>query len=348
MDKNVLTSHQYQEVRDGLQLFVVYKTAPTLDETKQLLPGFHSRTSRPIGNNPSTLAHILLFTDVESLEAAKVKLEADESVESVDYMGMRSARKQADVKEARQLYLRFEEPQEEGEVKELDEKMVSATVIKNNKKLYLAEYPSTAEAREAFKVLKEKIGKEGKLETVRESFGMNYQVEAQQGINRGVVVFRDVPKTATIKDVAAVFPDAISFQLFRNTFHESKYCHAAIGFDHMNKVNEILDAGPREFLGKKIFPFPAHVSLMQDVAKLGKQKSDEVIAAAKVLKEATSGPPNKKVKLEKEDDDDEEGDEEEEDDDDEDGEGEEDDDEDEEEGGEDAEEGDDDDDDESD
>jgi hypothetical protein len=50
----------------------------------------------------------------------------------------------------------------------------------------LAEYPSTAEAREAFKVLKEKVGKEGKLETVRESFGMNYQVEAQQGINRGV------------------------------------------------------------------------------------------------------------------------------------------------------------------
>jgi len=94
MDKNVTTSHQYQEVRDGLQLFVVYKTAPTLDETKQLLPGFHSRTSRPIGNNPNSLAHILLFTDVESLEAAKIKLEADESVESVDYMGMRSAKKQ--------------------------------------------------------------------------------------------------------------------------------------------------------------------------------------------------------------------------------------------------------------
>jgi hypothetical protein len=90
----VPTPHQYQEVRDGLQLFVVYKIAPTLDETKQLLPGFHSRTSRPIGNNPSALAHILLFTDVESLEAAKIKLEADESVESVDYMGMRSAKKQ--------------------------------------------------------------------------------------------------------------------------------------------------------------------------------------------------------------------------------------------------------------
>ena len=161
------------------------------------------------------------------------------------------------------------------------------------------------------------------------------------------VVFRDVPKTAKLKDVAAVFPDAISFQVFRNTFHESKYCHAAIGFDHMNKANEVLDAGPREFLGKKIFPFPAHISLMQDVAKLGKQKSDEVVAAAKLLKEATSGPPNKKVKLEKEDDDDdddEEGDEEEDDDEEEDGEGEEDDD-DEEEGGEDAEEGDDDDDD---
>ena len=158
IDKNVTTSHQYQEVKDGLQLFVVYKIAPTLDETKQLLPGFHSRTSRPLGSNPSALAHILLFTDLESLEAAKIKLEADESVESVDYMGMRSARKQviyfihafiysfsyyiisllflqADVKEARQLFLRFEEPREEGEVKELDEKIVSATVVNNNKKM---------------------------------------------------------------------------------------------------------------------------------------------------------------------------------------------------------------------
>ena len=42
---------------------------------------------------------------------------------------------QADVKEARQLFLRFEEPREEGEVKELDEKIVSATVVNNNKKM---------------------------------------------------------------------------------------------------------------------------------------------------------------------------------------------------------------------
>lgn len=346
MDKTVTTSHQYQEVRDGLQLFVIYKNAPTLEDTKQNLNGFHSRTSRPVGKDPGTLAHILLFTDVESLEAAKTKLEVDDNVESVDYMGMRSAKKQPDVKETRQLYLRFEEPLEEAEVKELDEKIVSVTVIKNNKKLYLAEYPSLAEAREAFKVLKEKVGQESKLEAVRESFGMNFQVEAQQGINRGMVVFRDVPKTTTLKDIAAVFPDAISFQLFRNTFHESKYCHAAIGFDHMNKVNDILDAGPREFLGKKIYPFPAHASLLQDVGKLGKQKSEEVVAAAKVLKEATSGPPNKKVKLEKEDEDDEGDDEEDDEDGDGEGEGEEDDDDDdEEEGGDDAEGGDDDEDD---
>jgi len=250
----------------------------------------------------------------------------------VDYMGMRSNKKQADVKETRQLYLRFDGPREEADVRELDDKIVSVTVVKNNHKLYLAEYPTLAEAREGLTRLKELIGKDKGLEDARESFGMNYQLEAQQGINRGMVVFRDMPKTVTLKDAAAVWPDAVSFQLFKNTFHESKYCHAAIGFNHMNQVNAVLDRGIFEFLGKKIYPFPAHSSLLMDVAKLGKQKSEETVAAAKLVSETTA-PPSKKIKLEKgddEDDDDEEGDDEEDD-----GDEEEDDDEAEDEDGED-------------
>lgn len=107
-----------------------------------------------------------------------------------------------------------------------------------------------------------------------------------------------MPKTVTLKDAAAVWPDAVSFQLFKNTFHESKYCHAAIGFNHMNQVNAVLDRGIFEFLGKKIYPFPAHSSLLMDVAKLGKQKSEETVAAAKLVSETTA-PPSKKIKLEK-------------------------------------------------
>lgn len=84
----------FREVQDGLQLWVVYKNVPTLEETGKELPGFHSRSTRPTGKDSTSTAHILLFTDVESLEAAKLKLDKDSNVESTDYMGLRSAKKQ--------------------------------------------------------------------------------------------------------------------------------------------------------------------------------------------------------------------------------------------------------------
>ena len=82
-----------REIPDGLQLWVVYKKVPTLEEAEQL-QNFHSWGTRSTGNHSLPTAHILLFKDVESLEAAKVKLDQDPDVELTDYMGMRSARKQ--------------------------------------------------------------------------------------------------------------------------------------------------------------------------------------------------------------------------------------------------------------
>ena len=88
------TEPVFREIQDGLQLWVIYKKVPTLEETTKQYPGFHSRSTRPTGKDSSSTAHILLFTDIESLEAAKVKLDKDDNVESTDYMGFRSAKKQ--------------------------------------------------------------------------------------------------------------------------------------------------------------------------------------------------------------------------------------------------------------
>ena len=83
----------FKEIQDGLQLLVISKKAPTLEETKRQLRNFHSRIRRPTGKDSTSTAHVLLFTDVESLEAAKVKLDQNPNVEATDYMGMKSAKK---------------------------------------------------------------------------------------------------------------------------------------------------------------------------------------------------------------------------------------------------------------
>ena len=79
---------QGNEIQDGLQLSVVYKTVPSLEDSQKSLSGLHSIDSK---SSRDDVAHILLFTSLESLEAAKVKLDSDKNVKSTDYMGMRSA-----------------------------------------------------------------------------------------------------------------------------------------------------------------------------------------------------------------------------------------------------------------
>jgi len=84
----------FREIEDGLQLLVITKNFPTMEETKQLLPNVHSRIRRPTGKYSTSTAHVLLFTNLESLEAGKIKLDKDPNVEATDYVGRRSAKKQ--------------------------------------------------------------------------------------------------------------------------------------------------------------------------------------------------------------------------------------------------------------
>merc|ERR1712137_611172 len=337
----------YREIQDGLQLWVLYKNAPSVEDTKEQIPGFHSRHTRPTGAGADTVAHILLFTDIESLEAAKVKLSEDENVESIDYMGIRSAKKQPNAIENRQLYLKFDAKKEEEAIKEIDERIESVEFMKEPTNCLVA-LKSPEDAKAALQTLLSKVGENGLLH-VRESFGMKYQAAAMAGIQRNQLVLRDVPKTVSIKDLAEVFPDCNSFTLYSKTFHESKYCHASLRFTDTKRVNEILNDGKTfEILGKKVYPFPAHSSLLEDMPKIGKANNDATKAAAKLVKD-TSEPPNKKMKLDKAEDD--EGDDEEDGDEEGDEEGDEDGGNDEENGGEEdgeGEEDDDEDDDESD
>lgn len=128
-----------------------------MEETKKELPGFHSRSSRPTGKDSTSTAHILLFTDVESMEAAKIKLEKNPDVESIDYMGLRSSKKQVgifkrrscfyktkffndfiffqpDCLENRQLYLKFDSVQSEATIKELDSQIEAVEFMKDDTK----------------------------------------------------------------------------------------------------------------------------------------------------------------------------------------------------------------------
>lgn len=82
-------------IREGLQLFVTFKEAPSLEYMKANFEGFHSRSSKPTKKQDSTsVSQILLFTSIESLEAAKTKLNSNENVEFLDYMGIKSAKNQ--------------------------------------------------------------------------------------------------------------------------------------------------------------------------------------------------------------------------------------------------------------
>ena len=79
---------EFHEIAHGMQLRVCYKIPPQDDLTA--VAGFHARYTK----NRDSGAHYIMFRDVESLEAAKKKLEKEENVSSVDYMGLRSSKKQ--------------------------------------------------------------------------------------------------------------------------------------------------------------------------------------------------------------------------------------------------------------
>lgn len=336
----------FKELQDGLSLLVSYKNVPTIEETKQKLTGFHTRTTRPSGKDSSAVVHILMFTDIESVDAAKAILETDDNVDTVEFMGFRSGKKGTEA-ECNQLYLRFESPKDENAVKQLDEKIQSVEFKKENTSC-LVKFTSAEEAVAALKTLTEKVGTNG-IAFVRESFGTKNQKDANR-TDRRKVVLRDVPKDVTLKEVAEVFPSAITFVLYDKTFAASKFCHAAIRFATDEEATQVLENKNLEIRGKKIYVIPAYESVLTDVPALGKMQNEEVKAAAQLVKETNTGPPSKKMKFEKDDanGDAEEasGDEDENDENDNEEDGEEEESDDEEEGGEEEEDDDDDDDDE--
>lgn len=63
------------------------------------------------------------------------------------------------------------------------------------------------------------------------------------------------------------------------------FSHASLRFTDTKRVNEILNDGKTfEILGKKVYPFPAHSSLLEDMPKIGKANNDATKAAAKLVK----------------------------------------------------------------
>ncbi|KZS04831.1 Uncharacterized protein APZ42_032180 [Daphnia magna] len=117
------------EVAHALQLRICYKSdIPTEEELLKQLPGFHSRFQK----STDSADYFLLFKDIESLEAAKTNLEEDDTVTSVDYMGLRAERYLPESLENRQVFLQFYSEQEDEEaVKKIDDKIVSVKFMKS-------------------------------------------------------------------------------------------------------------------------------------------------------------------------------------------------------------------------
>lgn len=106
------------------------------------------------------------------------------------------------------------------------------------------------------------------------------------------VVLRDVPKDASIKDIASLFPEAVSYFLYDKTFPASKFwyfkinlyyfreykkknrnylftSHAALRFKNTERVAEILKCKFLNIAGKKVYVFPAYEELLCENPQLG-------------------------------------------------------------------------------
>lgn len=263
--------------------------------------------------NEKEIVRIILFRDLESLEAARKILDAKENVKSTDHMGMKSAKKQSDSMENRQLYLRFAKPYVEDDVAKLDTKIEEILPLKENS--CKVQYASVEEAELAVERLRGKIG-QSFLKQVDVPYVVQSAKLAVASIQQDQVVFRDVPKTVTIKEIAEQFPDAVSFMLYDKTFPASNYCHAALRFKNTERVAEILKAKNLKIAGKKIYVFPACMEFLHEYPKLG--EPEPVAEQSGNGTEVKEEPPSKKRKVGEEEEeangkDEEESDEEEED-----------------------------------
>ncbi|KAI9553530.1 hypothetical protein GHT06_021450 [Daphnia sinensis] len=284
-----------REIAHALQLRVCYKSdIPTEEEVSKQLPGFHSRFQKETDSKD----YFLLFKDIESLEAAKARLEEDDTIELVDYMGLRAEQYQPDSLETRQVFLQFISDQDKEAVEKVDEKIKSVKFMKS-KSSCLAEFPTTEEANDFIKKTR-LSNNHATLRYCMESTAMQTVKIAKASIQPDQIVVRDVPKKATLKDLAELFPDAISVTLYRRTFPSSDYCHAAFGFDDTERVKAILADNPhKEFLGKKVYIAPAYKCLLEDMPKLGEPWAGNKSITESPKTKGSKESPKKKIKLEK-------------------------------------------------
>lgn len=78
------------EIKDGLSLYITFKDGPDIYELEKI-KGFHSLNPPP---NKKEKERIILFRDLESLEAAKLFLDVHKNVKSTNLMGLKSFKRQ--------------------------------------------------------------------------------------------------------------------------------------------------------------------------------------------------------------------------------------------------------------
>jgi hypothetical protein len=90
---------------------------------------------------------------------------------------------------------------------------------------------------------------------------------AVASIKQDQVLLRNVPKKITIKHIADAFLDAISFTLYDKTFPGSNFCHVALCFKNNKQPTKILKMTDFNFVGKKVYTFPACMQFLHDFPK---------------------------------------------------------------------------------
>ena len=88
--KKEIQENKGSEIKDGLSLYITFKDGPDVYELEKL-KGFHSLNPPP---NKKEKEKIMLFTDMESLEAAKLILDVHKNVKSTNLLGLKSFKRQ--------------------------------------------------------------------------------------------------------------------------------------------------------------------------------------------------------------------------------------------------------------
>jgi hypothetical protein len=88
--KKEIQENKGSEIKDGLSLYITFKDGPDVYELEKL-KGFHSLNPPP---NKKEKEKIMLFRDMESLEAAKLILDVHKNVKSTNLLGLKSFKRQ--------------------------------------------------------------------------------------------------------------------------------------------------------------------------------------------------------------------------------------------------------------